>query len=460
MTATSEYLEVDPAELIIGTNVRLDRRLDKEFLASIEELGVLQPIVGYRDDKGRIVVRYGSRRTVAAVETGRPSVPVVVGESPDDVERIATQVAENEARKSLTTSETVAAVEQLAAFDLSASAIVRKTGLRRTAVTTALKVAGSELATKAAGRYDLTLDQAAAVQEFDGDPEAVKALVAAVKVKQFEHVRQQLRDDRAEAELFAALRTRLAEEGTALIERSDMAWPAQRLDNLKIEVDEHKTCDGHAAYISTAWSSTENGPVPVVVYVCVDAVANGHRDERAEMAGEPGEKAPMTDDQKAERKRVIALNKAWTSATTVRREWLATFVRRKTAPAGAELFVLTALLMSDHEIKQAIEARWPMLCEILGVPVTEGTPAWIAGGEQCKALSESLSGANAKRVLVVLVAAVLLAWETKTGPHTWRRNDEQTRRYLQQLSTWGYTLSDVERIACGEHLEEDSESAA
>lgn len=57
--------------------------------------------------------------------------------------------------------------------------------------------------------------------------------------------------------------------------------------------------------------------------------------------GAPGAPAePLTPDQieeervekSAERKALIANNKAWTAAETVRREWLATFLSRKTPP--------------------------------------------------------------------------------------------------------------------------------
>ena len=46
----------------------------------------------------------------------------------------------------------------------------------------ALTVAGSQVATAVTATYDLALDQAAVIAEFDGDAEAVKALtVAAVE---------------------------------------------------------------------------------------------------------------------------------------------------------------------------------------------------------------------------------------------------------------------------------------
>lgn len=448
---TSEYLEVDPNELLLGSNVRFDRRIDKEFLASIEEHGVLQPIIGYRDAEGRIVVRYGSRRTVAAIQVGRASVPVVVGASPDDVDRIATQVAENESRQALSTTETVAAMQQLAAFGLSAAAIARKTGAKRQKVTTALAVSGSELATAAADRYELTLDQAAAVADFESDPEAVKALVAATRTGQFDHVVQRLRDDRAEAEAVQAARAELVAAGVVVIDRTEFSWPGARLDNMGIRVEEHLGCAGHAAFLG--WSLEDGRRVPSAVYVCSDAVAHGHIDKTARAAAP--EKRAMTDEEKAERKRVIRLNRAWSSATQVRRDFLAGFAMRKSAPAGAELFVLTALLSGDHEIKQAMEAHWPMLRAAIGVGgAADNAPAWIAGGQECAALIEALSSAPAKRVLVVLVAAIVMAWEAKTGPHTWRQRSAQAERYLTQLAAWGYQLSDVERIACGEHIED------
>lgn len=239
-----------------------------------------------------------------------------------------------------------------------------------------------------------------------------------------------------------------------MIERNELAWPGQRLDNIGVAVEDHHDCEGHAAFL--AWKlDEERRRVPSAVFVCIDAVANGHIRENAR----PGEqdKRAMTDEEKVERKRVIRLNKAWTSSTTVRREWLASFARLKTAPAGAEMFVLTALLSGDHEIKQAIEAHWPMLRDAIGSPAPEGTPAWIAGGQECLAILESLQTAPAKRVLVVLTVAVLLAWEAKTGPHTWRQQNTQNRRHLEQMAAWGYALSAAERIACGQTVNEEED---
>ena len=103
----------------IATSVRA--RLDREFLASVRDLGVLVPIVAVRTADGSLRVRYGHRRCLAAVEAGHAYVPVVVvaDEGTDDaaeVERLVGQYAENEHRTGLTTSERVDVFTQLSAF--------------------------------------------------------------------------------------------------------------------------------------------------------------------------------------------------------------------------------------------------------------------------------------------------------------------------------------------------------
>ena len=74
--------QLDPTTLVIADNVRLDPRLDKQFLASIRERGVLEPVVGHRTPDGTVVVEYGQRRTLAAREVGQATIPVIVSDTP------------------------------------------------------------------------------------------------------------------------------------------------------------------------------------------------------------------------------------------------------------------------------------------------------------------------------------------------------------------------------------------
>jgi ParB family chromosome partitioning protein len=113
--------EVDPKSLLVDVNVRSDLRIDKDFVASIKEHGVLVPITAVRTASGELRVRFGHRRTMAAIEAGLESVPIeVIGNEGDDdaskIERIVTQHAENMHRAGLTSAEQVEIVTQLSAF--------------------------------------------------------------------------------------------------------------------------------------------------------------------------------------------------------------------------------------------------------------------------------------------------------------------------------------------------------
>jgi ParB family transcriptional regulator, chromosome partitioning protein len=96
VTDAPEFVEVDPASLILGVNVRSNVRLDRAFVSSIRERGVLEPIVAYRNDQGGLVVKYGQRRTLGAIEALRPTVPVVVVATADEADRVIDQYSENE----------------------------------------------------------------------------------------------------------------------------------------------------------------------------------------------------------------------------------------------------------------------------------------------------------------------------------------------------------------------------
>ena len=70
--AAEEFLHLDPADIIIGTNVRNDLRPDhKEFRKSIKERGVLEAVTVYRNEDGQYVLLRGQRRTVTAAEVRR-----------------------------------------------------------------------------------------------------------------------------------------------------------------------------------------------------------------------------------------------------------------------------------------------------------------------------------------------------------------------------------------------------
>ena len=329
---------------------------------------MLQPIIAVRTADGGVRVRYGHRRTLAAIDAGLTTVPVdVIGDEDDDqVQRILTQWAENEHRAGLSTADQVSAIGQLAAFGLTAAQIAKRTRTKKADVEQALAVQGSELARKAAARFEfLDLTQASIVADFEDEPETVKALIAAAKDGEFDHVAQRADDDRATARAVEVLTAELTAANVRIIDRPTYGErnAAERLTSLadkgKPLTDAgHAKCPGHAAFIAPNHRSA------TVVYVCTDPKGNGHTD-RYGSASTGRAAGPLSEAEKAERTTVRDNNTAWRSAETVRRTWLGEYATGKGATKEATAFLATAVLHGDRAIVKAFEQRHRYARQIL-----------------------------------------------------------------------------------------------
>ena len=80
MNTTPTLEMLDPATLTVDINVRKDAALTPDFIASIKEHGVMEPVIAHRKDDDTVHVLMGQRRTRAAVEAGRTSIPVMIVE--------------------------------------------------------------------------------------------------------------------------------------------------------------------------------------------------------------------------------------------------------------------------------------------------------------------------------------------------------------------------------------------
>jgi ParB family transcriptional regulator, chromosome partitioning protein len=505
-----ELLEVAPGELLIDVNVRVDPAVDADFLDSIRAHGILQPIIAVRTVEGPLRVRFGHRRTLGAIAVELPTAPVVVvgDEATDDgaqIERILTQWDENVERTGLGVADEVNAVAQLEAFGLPAEQIVTRLRRPRESVDAALKVAGSKVARAAAAKYDfLDLTQAAALAEFQDDHDAVVMLAAAASRGQFEHTLQRMRDDREKAQKLAAFETRLRERGITVVAEDHES--ARSLDDLctpdRADLDpaSHADCPGHAAYVITTsgYVDPETGepvdddeeddeinarsrwtPYLAPEFVCLDPYANGHVERWATSTTGPGDGDQGDGDQgdgdqeeseearaereakkeaaaeaareaaRAERRDVIDSNKAWTSAETVRRNWLGTFAARKTAPRGTASFLAAAIAADGHIVGSA--NGHDLACELLSVSKT--------GYGRSAALGVLITKAAEARAQVLALVQVLAAYEDNTTRDHWRYMTPATQRYLKFLQANGYPISPVELRACGETPDPAAEAA-
>ena len=167
----------------------------------------------------------------------------------------------------------------------------------------------------------------------------------------------------------------------------------------------------------------DSGDEPVLrfvpVWICTDPEAAGLRSayDRATPASGSGsdEDEVSAEDRSDQRREVIANNKAWRSAETVRREWLAQFVTRRSVPAGAEALICEAVLTGQYSLTKAMSDSHRMLRTLLGEREQEG---FLAGSQACTRLAADAT--TAKAATVRTVAAVLAAWEASTSVQTWR----------------------------------------
>ena len=441
--ATIEYLS--PSDLTFADNVRSTaaESLTQAFVQSISERGVLEPILAHRGEDGTVTVLAGHRRTLAAQQAELTSVPVIIQEVEQKrADRIIDQLTENLHRQGLGTSDVTQAIGQLALEGLSVTAIAKQTAMSRKEVKTAVSVAKSPVLVNAL--HTLTLDQAAELEAFVDDPEAVAKLIEAAEDDYFDHTLSQLRLEKAEKAGRVELTAKLEAAGhrIATEEEAENALDTRRLrtsDGDRIE--DHTGCPGHAHIIESryVWHIDDEDErldefelrisdrrVLSLVEVCVDPKGNGHTDGWSSHATSKKSREDMTEEEKeealVERRRVIANNKGWDAATEVRREWLANFAQAKTAPKGAHKLIAAFLwTLRDY-----------------------GNYSPLASIYDEKKAEKELATASAGRLTQIALIWHLAKWEANTTRDTWRRPQSADRAVLAALRDWGYKLSDVE----------------
>lgn len=168
-------------------------------------------------------------------------------------------------------------------------------------------------------------------------------------------------------------------------------------------------------------------------YFLTDFKAAGFRKETSSGAVS----GPMTEEQKAERKTLVANNKAWASAEVVRREWLAEFLSRKTLPKDTGTVIAQGLTVHRSAVGSAVSTGSGLAHVLLGI---ERGGYW--DGDKLAALVEH----SPTKAQHVTLAVVLGGIEDSTSKSTWRYPDASKALYFQQLAAWGYGLSDVEQL--------------
>ena len=512
----------DPAELLMDANARSDAEVtvDKAFVASLKAhaaaspkfpvygdrtqlagCGNSVPITIVRRPDGQLRVRAGHRRNIGCMRAVARVLGFIAGDEGDERAdlraRLIEQWNENHHREAMTVRDDTALL--LALFDegeMTEAGIARATGLPRPHVAASLAVARSQTAAKAADRWEfLTLDQAATLAEFEGDPEALTALVQAAKDSpgQFDHVVARLRATRAEREAKAVFTAELEAQGTVIYDdRNRVPWTLD-LENLRdgdgseITPEAHATCPGRAVAITYDWSwapgaeaayraahdladdddiefgddeeaAREAGWAPrwqVGRHLCTDPEQYGHTNVYGPARETPTQEQKSAEDQAAEaarqteeRRRVRQRNTEWRAATEVRTSHLKALLSRKAPPPGALKLIVEAMARGETQPLMSSFGH-ETACELLGL-----TGNGAAAAHRDLLLAE-LARASEKRAQVIALAMVLGAAEHGARDvHTWQNAEGSywsdygipaAARYLAWLAEHtDYGLSSIE----------------
>ncbi|WP_370964908.1 hypothetical protein [Amycolatopsis sp. cg9] len=500
---------IDPHSALLAENVRTDNaEADEETTANFKAHGVTTACNGYRDyDTGAVVVTEGKRRVLNSREAGCllpvwMKTPPSADERKATIERIVHQFIENDIRRGLTLADRARGFQQLAAFNLTPTGIARKLALGKKGkayVENVLQAGQSELALKAAERFELDLLQAAVVAEFDeaGDLDTAKELIRIAREapNNFAVFAERKRAERAQHERFAALTEDLTEElrtaGVTIFDDSLSAYDgdARALDRLRptpeheprteLTAEDHASCPGHGAWIEEEYDQDEKR-IPVPVYGCADFLAHGHALSyapagRADLtpvvtsstgtssdlggtaaagdldeveAARAEQAAAELERQKARitRKWVIQNNKDWDASEAPRREWLAALLQRKSAPQGAQLFLALQKAAGGYELRRAFERNHPLAMTLIGLP----------DGATLADLTEKIAKApTAGKATLYDLFLTFCAIESDLSRNTWRHPWGSAQAYMAALISWGYPASDVEQKVLKPETEQD-----
>lgn len=272
-TLTGELHFYAPAELILDDNIRdeAEATITPEFVRSIAEHGILQPLLGVQTSDG-IKIRDGQRRTLGAIKAGLDLAPVYVitadtnaDAAADTLHRISEQWITAAQRAPLTAAQKVNAVEQLTLAGISPAKITKALKAKRAEIDAAVAVTKATNTRDTIAHHDLTLEQAAILASWDDDPVVQNELIAALDTGQFDHVARRWDDDRAERAAITEATAELVNDGYEVL--------AQRphYTDTRIDLARLLTADGKRAV--TVDGLLEGLPHDkVAAYVYIDEV--------------------------------------------------------------------------------------------------------------------------------------------------------------------------------------------
>ncbi|MET7622735.1 ParB N-terminal domain-containing protein [Streptomyces sp. NPDC005408] len=443
-------LELDPR------NARTENpKPDAALLASVERIGVQDPISVRPLGEGRYGVYKGQRRWLASLAAakkaeakGQPIRPIPAFVRDDlagvDGEALLLSLVENTQRRRMTDRDQINGAAQLELIGTSeagrrrAAAILGMTRPQLKAAKQAAELSPERL--KEGTGYAFDLMELADLQSVEDMPRAAYRLHVAKRKDAedpksrrgaWQHTMAQLRQEQAAERKREAATQALTEAGVKVLPQyRAMDATDRRLPDLttragkKITARAHATCEGHAARLDD-----DGEPV----FYCTDPARYGHK-----ITGVP-DAAEAEAAAKKQRAKVIKNNKAARAAREVRKEFITDQLCRKPLSDAAWTLVLDAILHNADPIR-----RFPNKTDAnRNRDIARFTRAADPEGK-AEPFADLIKKTGKARRPNLLLAYVAAAHEAEMNDAAWEQPSGTAHAWLTFLAAEGYPLSEHE----------------
>ncbi|ANP53686.1 ParB family chromosome partitioning protein [Streptomyces griseochromogenes] len=490
---TGRFAWLDPHDLVVDPYNHRKHRADKDttrpdpaLQASVDELGVLTPLMvrpQTGDREGQLGIIFGQRRNNAALAAAKKAkakkkpyrlVPAIIRAdlAGVDDEALAMSFIENKDRAAATVRDDIEAAQQLALMDVAKTRkarLARAIGLKPTELAASIKaVQLTDEGLKDGLESDFNLIELAEFQEVEDVDGALWTLKWAKRRDLGEdntkrgHWKHALAELRAKKELQRAQHQLVEDLTAAEIPVLEWRWTwtdtttrpltdLRTADDGPITADEHRDCPGHAACIFPQEAEA--------IWLCTAWRQHGH----ALSPDAAPDNTSQTEDQEAAaqaRREVIANNKAWRQARTVRHEFITDLCSQPEASLRVWPLILTTITDTSYAYSNYVSRfRTDLVAQFLGVPdPNEGHSKFSRVDDPFADVIARTSPARAWHILLAHVAA---AHEVEhMDDAAWRgRIDPQTVGWLSFLEAEGYVLSAIEAatVAAGRAQQAEGE---
>ncbi|MEV7304293.1 ParB/RepB/Spo0J family partition protein [Streptomyces clavifer] len=467
LEALGRLTEFDPRTLVLDPrNARTENvKPDHALLASVERIGVQEPISVRLLEDGTFGVFKGQRRWLAATAAAKKAaakgapvrpIPAFVREdlNGNDTEALLLSMVENTQRAPMTHRDTLNGAAQLELIGVTEADRRRAAGilgLKRESLRAAKQAAAlSPEGLQDGARHAFDLTELADLQDVEEVSGAATRLAQArrqdaeAKGKNtrghWQHAMASLRQERDEQRKRQAAVQALTDAGVKVLPRySRSDDTAVALDQIttrlgkELNAKTHAQCAGHAARLD------ENAEP---VYFCTDPEKNGHT---LKNAPDTAEEAQAQDAARAERKRVLAQNKAARAAREVRTEFVAQLCKGKTLSDAAWTLVLTTVMNGSDTYRKFIN-RTQAKATAAVAKFTAGPAPEDNADDPFTALIQRTGKARRANLMMAQVAA---AFEDEMHDKAWATKSGAQVMWLTFLEGEGYTLSAHESAILG-----------